>query len=378
MTAKPSNSLEGLRERIEAVDGELLRLISERARLASEIQRVKTRDGVPTHLPQREKELLDELVRQNPGPLSGSQVRRLFRKILETSVELMRSEQERTLAVSRAAHPADTQIRIGELIIGDQPVIIAGPCSVEDELQMDEVAAALRAMGLRLMRGGAYKPRTSPYSFQGHGLAGLQMLRAAATRHGLYVVTEVTDTRNVELVSQYADVLQIGSRNMYNYDLLREVGQSRRPVLLKRGICATLEELLCSAEYILNAGNTEVMLCERGIRSYEHETRNTLDISAVPLLRQKSHLPVIVDVSHAAGRKDILPALGRAALAAGANGVMVEVHPRPHLARSDSQQQLDFAEFRRFHAALGLGTEQQRPTLLGGDRRPGPLAAEHG
>jgi 3-deoxy-7-phosphoheptulonate synthase/chorismate mutase len=219
---------------------------------------------------------------------------------------------------------------------------------------MEEVGRLLSGLGQRFIRGGAFKPRSSPYAFQGLGKHGLEILHATARRHGLVAVTEVMDTRMVEHTARYADILQIGARNMYNYDLLREVGQCKKPVLLKRGLSATIEELLWAAEYIVSGGNEEVILCERGIRTFERQTRNTLDIAAVPLLRQKTFLPVFVDVSHAAGRRDILPALGRAALAAGANGLMVEVHPHPDLARSDSQQQLDFDEFRRFLADLSL------------------------
>jgi 3-deoxy-7-phosphoheptulonate synthase/chorismate mutase len=244
---------------------------------------------------------------------------------------------------------------VGSATIGADPILIAGPCAVETEEQMEEVAEGLAGLGVRFLRGGAFKPRSSPYSFQGLGVRGLELLAAAAGRHGLLTVSEVMDTRSVEVVSRFVDVLQVGSRNMYNYDLLREVGRTRKPVLLKRGLSATLEELLWSAEYIVSEGNDQVILCERGIRTYETETRNTLDISAVPLLRQKSYLPVIVDVSHAAGRKDILAPLGRAALAAGASGLMVEVHPCPAVARSDSQQQLDLEEFRHFRDAVGIG-----------------------
>ena len=222
---------------------------------------------------------------------------------------------------------------------------------------MEEVARGLAALGVRFMRGGAYKPRSSPYSFQGLGERGLKLLEAAANRHGLVTITEVMDPRSVELVCQHADILQVGARNMYNYDLLREVGRAGKPVLLKRALSATLDELLWSAEYILVEGNEQVILCERGIRTFGGQTRNTLDISAVPLLRQQSFLPVLVDVSHAAGRRDILAPLGRAALAAGASGLMVEVHPEPAVARSDSQQQLDLDAFARFMVETGFLAE---------------------
>ncbi len=361
MSGNDPRELESLRAEIEALNVTLLEVLSRRAELVTEIQRAKTRDGIPTYVPEREQQMLAGLVRKNPGPFSDETVARLFKEIFRASVELMEASKERVLKISRAARRADLVLEVGASRIGAEPVLIAGPCAVESEEQMEEVAEGLAGLGVRFLRGGAFKPRSSPYSFQGLGVRGLELLAAAASRHGLLTVSEVMDTRSVELVSRYVDVLQIGSRNMYNYDLLRELGRCRKPVLLKRGLSATIEELLWSAEYIVSEGNDQVILCERGIRTYETETRNTLDISAVPLLRQKSYLPVIVDVSHAAGRKDILAPLGRAALAAGASGLMVEVHPCPAVARSDSQQQLDLAEFRRFLDAVGL----ERPLAPG-------------
>jgi 3-deoxy-7-phosphoheptulonate synthase/chorismate mutase len=357
--------MEALRAEIEVVNRELLELLSRRAGLASEIQTIKTREGIPTFDPEREHRMLLELVDRNRGPFDDRTIKHLFKEIFKASVELMESQSHRTLQISRARRPEDLVITAGPATIGREPVLIAGPCSVESEEQMESVARFLAAHGVRLLRGGAYKPRSSPYSFQGLGERGLQILERVSRRHGLVTVTEVMDTRTVELVAAHADVLQIGSRNMYNYDLLREVGRCRRPVLLKRGLSATIDELLWSAEYIVSGGNQDVILCERGIRTYERQTRNTLDISAVPLLRQKSYLPVIVDVSHAAGRKDILAALGRAALAAGASGLMVEAHPCPELARSDSEQQLDLAGLERFMVETGLAgrVQQLRPPV---------------
>jgi 3-deoxy-7-phosphoheptulonate synthase / chorismate mutase len=243
---------------------------------------------------------------------------------------------------------------VGGQTVGAGPILIAGPCSVESPEQMERVARRLAALGVKFLRGGAFKPRSSPYSFQGLGVRGLEILRDVARRHGLVTVTEVVDTRAVETVIRHADVVQIGARNMHNYELLREVGRARVPVLLKRGLAATISEFLGSAEYVASEGNERVILCERGIRTFENQTRNTLDIAAVPLLRQQSYLPVIVDVSHAAGRTDILAPLACAALAAGANGLMVEVHPTPSVARSDPEQQLDLDQFRRFLGAIGF------------------------
>jgi 3-deoxy-7-phosphoheptulonate synthase len=217
---------------------------------------------------------------------------------------------------------------------------------------MDQTAAFLAGKGVKILRGGAYKPRTSPYGFQGMGVDGLIIGGRAARDNGMLFITEVMDTRDVEVVAEHADILQVGARNMHNFALLREVGRSRRPVLLKRGLSATIEEWLYAAEYILSEGNNEVILCERGIRTFEKWTRNTLDLSAVALAKQETHLPVIVDVTHAAGRRDLLIPLAKAALAVGADGIHIEVHPSPATALSDNEQQLDFAGFDGFMDAL--------------------------
>lgn len=358
--------LDALRAEIELVNQELLDLLNRRAGLVSKVQAIKTREGIPTFDPEREHQMMLDLVQRNSGPFDDRTIKRLFKEIFKASVSLMESQDQRTMRISRARREQDLEISAGSVTIGREPVLVAGPCSVESEEQMESVARFLARSGIRLLRGGAFKPRSSPYSFQGLGERGLQIMARVAHRYGLATVTEVMDPRNVDLVAHYADILQIGSRNMYNYDLLKEVGRCQRPVLLKRGLSATIDELLWSAEYIVSGGNGNVILCERGIRTYETQTRNTLDISAIPLLRQKSYLPVIVDVSHAAGRKDILAPLGRAALAAGANGLMVEVHPCPELARSDSEQQLDLEGLSRFLAETGLGKpapSQRRATV---------------
>ncbi len=248
--------------------------------------------------------------------------------------------------VNREFKPEPTVIRINGLTIGgDEFVVIAGPCSVESSEQLHETAVAVADRGARILRGGAFKPRTSPYSFQGMGEEGLQILASAREQTGLPVITEVMAPELVPLVARYADILQIGTRNMQNYALLEAAGQARRPVMLKRGMMCTIEEMLLAAEYILSNGNTQVMLCERGIRTFEKATRNTLDLSAVPVIKSASHLPVIVDPSHATGRKDCIPAMARAALAAGADGIAIEVHPRPEEALSDGPQSLTFPEF---------------------------------
>lgn len=248
--------------------------------------------------------------------------------------------------VSRCPHRAGTRVRIGPLEIGgDGLVVIAGPCAVESEVQMREAAAAVSAAGAQLLRGGAFKPRTSPYSFQGLGEPGLQLLAAAGREYGLPVVTEVLSESDVPLVAHYADVLQVGARNMQNFALLKALGKAGKPVLLKRGLAATLEEFLLAAEYIVQAGNPDVILCERGIRSFETATRNTLDLNAVALLKQWTHLPVLADPSHGTGRRALVASMAKAAVTAGADGIIVEVHPDPEHARSDGDQSLHLGEF---------------------------------
>ncbi len=247
---------------------------------------------------------------------------------------------------SREFHPDPTRVSVGGVSVGPGSfTVIAGPCSVETEGQVESTAALLVASGLKLMRGGAFKPRSSPYSFQGLGEQGLQILAGAAKRHGLTVVTEVLSEYDVELVSRYAGVLQVGARNMQNFALLKVLGETRTPVLLKRSMMGTIEELLLSAEYIMKGGNTHVILCERGIRTFETETRNTLDIGAVPAIKRLSHLPIIVDPSHAMGNWHYVPAASMAALAAGADGVMIEIHPEPTEAKSDGKQSLNYPHF---------------------------------
>jgi 3-deoxy-7-phosphoheptulonate synthase len=254
---------------------------------------------------------------------------------------------------------------------GGQFALIAGPCAVESRDQLLATAEAVRDGGAAMLRGGVYKPRTSPYSFQGLGAEGLQLLAQARARTGLPVVTEVVDARDLEAVLEVADVLQIGARNMQNYALLTEAGRSGRPVLLKRGLSSTLQELVCAADYVLREGNEAVMLCERGIRTFETAYRFTLDLAAVPALKEMTHLPVIVDPSHAPGRRSLVPALSLAAAAVGADGIIVEVHPDPDAALCDAAQQLptdSFAEYARsvFAAAALAGMTVSKPPVAGG------------
>jgi 3-deoxy-7-phosphoheptulonate synthase len=247
---------------------------------------------------------------------------------------------------SRQFRPQGTVIRVGDVDIGGPKVIVmAGPCSVENAAQIEAAAAAVAQYGARILRGGAYKPRSSPYSFQGLGEEGLKMLREAADRHNLLTVSEVMDQAQIETMLPYTDILQVGARNMQNYTLLRELGYVSKPVLLKRGISATIEELLLSAEYILAGGNPDVILCERGIRTFESYTRNTMDISAIPVVKKLSHLPMLADPSHGTGRRDKVVPMARAAVAAGADGLLIEVHPDPDHALSDGAQSLRPSQF---------------------------------
>jgi 3-deoxy-7-phosphoheptulonate synthase len=247
---------------------------------------------------------------------------------------------------SRSFRPQGTVVRAGKVEIGgDRVVVMAGPCSVESREQIERSAEAVAEAGAAVIRGGAFKPRSSPYSFQGLGEEGLRLLREAADRRGLLVVSEVMDSAQIPLVARYADILQVGARNMQNFNLLRDLGKQRKPVLLKRGISATVEELLLSAEYIMSGGNYDVILCERGIRTFETYTRNTMDISAIPVVKKLSHLPIVADPSHGTGRRDKVAPMSRAAVAAGADGLIVEVHPDPDRALSDGAQSLRPEQF---------------------------------
>jgi len=271
----------------------------------------------------------------NGRPLDREQIERMDG--VERTVPVLRPFK----LASREFHPQDSIVPVNGIAVGDKKlVIMAGPCAVEGREELLEAARAVKEAGAQMLRGGAFKPRTSPYSFQGLGEEGLRYLAAAREETGLAVVTEVMSPEQVPLVSTYADILQIGARNMQNYALLHAVGEAHRPVLLKRGMMSTIEEMLMSAEYILSHGNERVILCERGIRTFEKYTRNTLDINAVPLLKQLSHLPVIVDPSHGTGKWELVAAVSRAAVAAGADGLLVEVHPHPSQALSDGAQSL--------------------------------------
>jgi 3-deoxy-7-phosphoheptulonate synthase len=302
--------------------------------------------GCQAHLSEGEERVIIGVI-GNGRPIDKEQVARMSG--VERVVPVLRPFK----LASREFHPQNTVFPInGVSIGGDQVIVMAGPCAVESEEQLLEAADAVKAAGAHALRGGAFKPRTSPYSFQGLGEEGLKLLAKARRATGLPIITEVMAPEQVPLVTTYADILQIGARSMQNYALLHAVGESQRPVMLKRGMMSTIEELLMSAEYILSHGNNRVMLCERGIRTFETYTRNTLDISAVPLLKQLSHLPVVVDPSHGTGKWELVAPVARAAVAAGADGLIVEVHPDPERALSDGAQSLKPARFEEMMTSL--------------------------
>ncbi|PRX42724.1 3-deoxy-D-arabinoheptulosonate-7-phosphate synthase /chorismate mutase [Planifilum fimeticola] len=360
--------LDELRSRLDEINLQLLSLMSKRGAIVKEIGEIKKKQGVQKFDPVREREMLEQLVKHNTGPFDDETIRHLFKQIFKASLELQQDDHKKTLLVSRKDHPQDTVVMVGDEPVGNhRKTVVAGPCSVESEEQVRKVAESMKRQGLRLLRGGAFKPRTSPYDFQGLGEEGLRILRRVADEFDLKVVSEIVNPADMELAVKYVDVIQIGARNMQNFELLKAAGSVRTPVFLKRGMSATVEELLFAAEYIVSRGNRQVILCERGIRTYEKWTRNTLDISAVPLLKQESHLPVFVDISHATGRRDILLPVAKAALAAGADGIMVEVHPEPAVALSDAHQQIDIPQFEKLISDLresGLLSESQDPASV--------------
>lgn len=353
-----------LRQEINGLNEQILNLVQERARVVVEIGRLKRELGLDGFDPLREEEMLRDLTTKELAPLSAADVKTIFKSIFRAALEIQDRERERQLRVSRRDLVPAHGIRVGNVAIGagGGPALFVGPCSVETADQIDTIAEFVaRLPGTKILRAGAFKPRTSPYAFQGLRVDGLKLLRAAADRHGLATVTEVLDTSTLDVVASHSDMLQVGARNMYNTELLKAIGRSGKPVLLKRGFMSTLEELLLSAEYILNEGNNAVVLCERGIRTFERATRNTLDISAVPLLKQATSLPVIVDLSHALGRTDIMLPCARAAIAAGGDGLMMEIHNAPDRALSDGMQQMTLDECARLVAALGLGHAKSAP-----------------
>ncbi|MFC4618288.1 bifunctional 3-deoxy-7-phosphoheptulonate synthase/chorismate mutase [Camelliibacillus cellulosilyticus] len=351
--SQKERELDKLRERIDQINEQLLDMINERGRLVQQIGQLKKRQGTDAYDPIRERAIMERIAEKNKGPFKTHTLKHLFKEILKASLDLQEDDHRQELLVSRKRKATDTIVEINGEKIGDgRQRLIAGPCAVESYEQTASVAREVKKHGISFLRGGAFKPRTSPYDFQGLGLEGLKILRQVGDEYGLAVISEIVAPGDLDAAEQYLDVIQIGARNMQNFELLKAVGTLRKPVLLKRGLSATIDEFMKAAEYVLSGGNEQIILCERGIRTFEKATRNTLDISAVPILKQETHLPVFVDVTHSTGRRDLLIPTARAAMAIGADGVMVEVHPEPAVALSDAAQQMDFMQFDAFVEAL--------------------------
>lgn len=345
--------IQELRQQIDGLNQRILHLLSERGRIASEIGSIQTQSGFSQYDPKRELDMLKALTDANQGPFSDAVIKELFKNIFQASMETSKSAEKPKFLYSREGRD-DTVIMIGDVPVGGghPAALIAGPCAIESKEQVEVTAAHVASRGIKLFRGGAFKPRSSPYSFQGLGEQALQWAREACDQHGLKFVAEIMDAGDLDLCLDYVDVLQIGARNSQNFTLLKAIGKTDRPVFLKRGLSGTIEEWIMSAEYILSGGNPNVILCERGIRTYEKYTRNTLDVSAVALAKLETHLPVFVDATHSGGRRDLLVPLTKAGLAAGADGIMVEVHPNPAVALSDQKQQMDFDQFDSYLEAV--------------------------
>lgn len=350
-----TDRIQTLRQRIDVLNLDILHLLNERGQIASDIGRMQTESGVSQYDPRRELEMLDALTAANEGPFDNATIKSLFKSIFQASMNNSIKAEKPKFLTSKIGRK-DTVVMIGDVAVGgdNPPILIAGPCAIESKEQVDVIAELVASKGIKLMRGGAYKPRTNPYSFQGLGETAMQWAREACDRHGLQFVAEIMDASTLDLCLEYVDVLQIGARNSQNFPLLKAVGRTQRPVLLKRGLSSTIEEWIMSAEYIMSEGNPNVILCERGIRTYEKYTRNTLDVSAIALAKLETHLPVVVDSTHSGGRRDLLIPLTKAGLAAGADGVMVEVHPNPAVALSDQKQQMDFDQFDTYLEKVGF------------------------
>ena len=303
-------SIENMQAQVDQINLRILKLLCQRGELVREIGQVSSAELGRMFDPKREQEILNQLIRNNRGPYSHGAVVHLFKEIFKASLDLKYAQSN--LLSLRTGHPEDTVVHVKEIAIGgDGPTVIAGPCSIESEEQIRLIAQEAKSQGVRVLRGGAFKPRTSPYTFQGLGKEALTYLAQVSAEFELATVCEVVDTRDIEMVAEYVDILQVGSRNMSNFALLKEIGRFDCPVLVKRGMAATIEEFLYAAEYVLSEGNTQVVLCERGVRTFETWSRNTLDITAIAILKQKTHLPVIADVSHSGGRRDLVLPLAK-------------------------------------------------------------------
>jgi 3-deoxy-7-phosphoheptulonate synthase/chorismate mutase len=355
-------TIESLRKEVDAINLQLLELLSKRAQLAYEIGKLQTSQGMELYDPQREADMLTALQMANKGPFSNDTVKALFKEIFKASLALEEKTARARIVVQRKSPDQNTVIQLPHGVkIGDGSFqIVAGACAVESFEQMDAIGEVLASEGVKIMRGMAYKPRSSPYDYQGMGEEGLKIARKVADKYGMVVVSEIMDASQIPMFQDYVDIFWVGARNMQNSFLLKALGKIRQPVILKRHFSATLKELIYCAEYIASGGNTNVIFIERGIRTFNEEVRNTLDIGAVPLLKMESHLPVIVDISHSAGRRDLAVPFGRIAKAAGADGLMVEVHPNPPVAMSDAKQQLYFDQFRELMREVNATVKPER------------------
>ncbi len=340
-----SRDLKSLRQKIDNINLSILEMVNERTELIMEISKLKDKMGAEYFDSERETVMMESILRENSGPLYNELVKEIFGAIFSTSLRFMGISRQKKLLISSQSAKTFSNIKEMFGLNDNEPVIIAGPCAVEKPEYLETIARFLKDRNVKFIRAGAYKPRSSPYDFQGLKEDGLKILHEVSRKYNLISVTEVVDTRDVKLVARYVDIIQIGARNMQNFELLKEVGQTNHPVLLKRGISATIQELMFAAEYIVLEGNKKLILCERGIRTYETNTRNTLDISSIPIIKRETHLPILADLSHSLGRKDIINNVAKAVFAVGADGIMVEVHPIPELALSDSKQQLNLYEF---------------------------------
>lgn len=350
---KEEHTLEDLRTQLNAVNDEMLDLLLKRGRIVEEIGKIKQKAGLPPYDPEREEKMLMNIKQKDSAPYQPTHVQRIFKTIFDASKEIQDINRKKVLLVSRQNQSDDTHVKVNNTVIGNgSRIMMFGPCAVESYEQMDSVGALLSEKGETFIRGGAFKPRTSPYDFQGLGEEGLKILREVGNKYNLNTVSEIVDTRHVEMAHDYLDVFQVGARNAQNFELLKEIGKTNKPVLFKRGMSMTISEYIHAAEYIAANGNNNIILCERGIRTFEKETRNTLDISAVPILKQQTHLPVIVDITHSTGRKDIMAHIAKAAIAVDVDGLMCEIHPTPSVALSDASQQLDFDEFEALYKLI--------------------------
>jgi len=345
-----------LRAQVDAINMQLLELLNQRARVVGEIGKVQSSIGAGFYDPAREAQMLQAIELANNGPFSNETIKGLFKQVFQASMALEETQAKAKLKVQRKSSSERTIITMPDGVTtlgGGDFKIISGPCAVESFEQMDETAAALAQRGVKFLRGMAYKPRTSPYEFQGLGEEGLQIARKVADKYGQFVVSEIMDKSQLQSMYDYVDVFWVGARNMQNAYLLKALGQQNKPIILKHSFGATMEEFLNAAEYILASGNPNVILIERGIRTFEKWTRAGLDIGAVAALKLETHLPIIIDISHSAGRRDIAIPMAKASKALGVEGLMVEVHPNPPVAMSDSKQQLYIHQFHEMMDALG-------------------------